>query len=122
MVADAIQRRERADRRNALEMSILMMNPAFADVADVDPDGSRMAASLTPREREVVGCIADAMENAAISEHLGIAIETVKRHLSTVCDKWGVDKRLEIGVAVYRRPALRVVIPIPSEKEMVQCL
>lgn len=112
---DLRKRDEAAARRLQTELAILtVLSPAFSQAAEGDPDGARMAARLTPRERVVVGCIADAMGNEGLAEYLGMSIETVKRHLSTIFDKLGMYSRTEVAVAVYRRPALRAAIPIPS--------
>lgn len=85
------------------------------EVVDMeDSPGERMLAQLTPREREVVGCIADGMPDKIICEHLGCSYQTVKRHLVNIRNKIGMTSRLEIAVAVYRHPSLLAAVPIPS--------
>lgn len=76
-----------------------------------------MVRALTLRERDIVGCIADGMSDAQVSEHLDIAFNTVKRHLMNVRNKLGMDNRTEIAVAVYRHPALYAAVTIPSLQE-----
>lgn len=51
---------------------------------------------LTPREREVLQCLAHGTTNNEIAYELGIAMETVKRHLSNIFDKLGVRSRREV--------------------------
>lgn len=122
MVADANQRRVRTEARNRLELECLRSIPGFNEAMIIDPDGGRMASCLTAKERIVVGCIADAMRNADVAAELSVSVETVKRHLSTICNKLGMDTRTEIAVAVYRRPALRLAVPIPSLLQEAVCL
>lgn len=61
-----------------------------------------MFNTLTPREREVVACVADAMDNKTAAAHLGISHETVKQHLVHIFKKLGVNSRLELAVSVHK--------------------
>jgi DNA-binding NarL/FixJ family response regulator len=52
---------------------------------------------LTPRELEVVSAIVrHSMATKDIAQHLGIAEDTVKKHISSSFDKLGVSNRLEL--------------------------
>jgi DNA-binding NarL/FixJ family response regulator len=53
---------------------------------------------LTPREREVVGCIVEGCSNREIAKQFTLSEETVKRHLSNIFDKTGVSTRLELAL------------------------
>ena len=55
-----------------------------------------MKTELTPREVEVTALVAAGYTNAAIASELRISFETVKRHLSNIFDKRGVDTRTEL--------------------------
>lgn len=66
------------------------------------PNGTGLPYSLTPRELEVVRCICDGMSNRDISRHFGISEETVKRHMSSLCDKTGQSSRLEVAIFAFR--------------------
>jgi NarL family two-component system response regulator LiaR len=50
---------------------------------------------LTPREKEVLGLLAQGMNNQQISEQLVISISTAKFHVSSVLTKLGVSSRTE---------------------------
>jgi DNA-binding CsgD family transcriptional regulator len=48
---------------------------------------------LTPREREVMQCVADGLSNAEIARVLVVEPSTVRKHLEHVFDKLGVRSR-----------------------------
>jgi DNA-binding NarL/FixJ family response regulator len=52
-------------------------------------------ASLTPREQEILGMLADGLPNKVIASRLGISDHTVKTHLESVFDKLGASTRAE---------------------------
>ena len=52
-------------------------------------------ATLSPRERTVLGLVADGLSNAAIAERLSLSEKTVRNHVSNVFDKLGVWSRAQ---------------------------
>ncbi len=52
-----------------------------------------LAARLTPREREVVGMVADGYRVSTIARELGLAASTVRNHLSAIFQKLGVGNQ-----------------------------
>jgi LuxR family maltose regulon positive regulatory protein len=62
--------------------------------------------SLSTREREIVGLIAQGQSNKEIARSLGITPETVKSHVKSIFVKLAVDKRAH---AVSRAQALRLL-------------
>ena len=48
---------------------------------------------LTPREREVLGCVARGLTNAQVARELWLAPSTVRKHLENVYAKLGVNTR-----------------------------
>lgn len=54
-------------------------------------------ATLTPREREVAGLVAEGLLNKVIAERLGIAEKTVQIHRGQVCRKLKVRSAVEIS-------------------------
>jgi LuxR family maltose regulon positive regulatory protein len=54
-----------------------------------------IAESLTPRERGILGLIAEGQSNKEIAQSLGIAPETVKSHVKNIFDKLSVEKRAQ---------------------------
>ncbi len=62
------------------------------------PDDSRSAESLSPREVEVLRCIAMGLSNKQISEQLGISDGTVKVHVKHVLKKLRFATRVEAAL------------------------
>jgi DNA-binding NarL/FixJ family response regulator len=66
-------------------------------VQPLDPDAARIA-SLTPREREIVGLVTQGYGTQKIADMLFISEKTVRNHLSSIYDKLGVSERLELAL------------------------
>jgi len=58
---------------------------------------------LTPREREVLTCIAEGLPNKLIARRLGIAEKTVKTHLTSVFQRIGVTDRTQAALWARER-------------------
>jgi DNA-binding CsgD family transcriptional regulator len=56
---------------------------------------------LTPRERQILGRVAEGRTNAEIAWHLGISPETVRKHLENAYDKLGVHTRTGAVAALF---------------------
>jgi DNA-binding NarL/FixJ family response regulator len=63
----------------------------------------RSPEELSPREREVLGLLAQGASNRAIAEALGITEGTVKCHVANVLSYFGVEDRTKAVVAAMRR-------------------
>jgi len=61
------------------------------------------AVDLTPREAEVLGCIAQGQSNREIAEGLHIAEKTVRIHVSSVLDKMGARDRTQATIYALQR-------------------
>jgi pimeloyl-ACP methyl ester carboxylesterase/DNA-binding CsgD family transcriptional regulator len=59
----------------------------------VAPDAPSVSSPFTGRELEVLGLVADGVDNEAIAERLSLSVRTVERHLSNVYAKLGVSGR-----------------------------
>jgi DNA-binding NarL/FixJ family response regulator len=66
------------------------------------PRTSENPAGLTPREREVVGLVAQGLRNAQIAQRLVVSEKTVDHHVSAVLRKLGASTRGEASVAARR--------------------
>lgn len=60
-------------------------------------------AHLTPKEREVLGLIAQGLSNKAIATALGIAEKTVKTHVSSLLAKLGQKSRTQVALFAKER-------------------
>jgi DNA-binding NarL/FixJ family response regulator len=65
-------------------------------------------ASLTPREQEVLGLLAQGLDNAAIAERLVLTTRTVQNHVSNVYGKLGVTSRTEAALLAIRAGLVEV--------------
>jgi DNA-binding NarL/FixJ family response regulator len=59
-------------------------------------------ATLTERERDVIGLICEGLPNKQIGQRLHISETTVRHHLTSIFDKLGVESRLELVIYAYR--------------------
>lgn len=57
---------------------------------------------LTPREREILACLARGKSNKAIAQELGISADTVKLHVRNVLSKLNLSSRVEAAVYAVR--------------------
>ena len=65
-------------------------------------ENTRLLASLTPRERAVLTCLAEGTgQREAIAERLHLSVNTVRTHLQNIMAKLGVHSALE-AVALTR--------------------
>jgi DNA-binding NarL/FixJ family response regulator len=64
--------------------------------------GEVLRAKLSPREIEVLALIAEGHDNAEIARVLFISPHTVKHHVRTICEKLGVQNRVQAAVRAAR--------------------
>jgi len=80
---------------------------AYAGKMTLSPEAAQVLAnsvvqpqisgnSITDRERDVLRCIVDGLNNNEIAEKLFISLGTVKFHVSNIFQKLGVDSRVEV--------------------------
>ena len=65
------------------------------EMARDDALRQRLLQSLTPREREVLGLMADGLDNRAIAAELGIGFTTVRGHVQNILEKLDAHSKLE---------------------------
>jgi DNA-binding NarL/FixJ family response regulator len=64
--------------------------------------------ALTPRELDVLELVARGWDNRRIAEGLYISRATVKRHISSILKKLGVDNRVQAAVRAVQEGILIV--------------
>lgn len=74
--------------------------------SEADLGSSSVLETLTTREKEILGLLANGQANKEIEENLFISIDTVKTHLKKIFQKLEVNSRLQ---AVTKANALGVV-------------
>ncbi len=62
-------------------------------VAGMRPRTGGPLARLTPRQREIMGLVAQGLTNSAIAERLVLAEKSVENQLTTIYSELGIDRR-----------------------------
>jgi len=86
-----------------------MTNTLFSQIARDTVAKGRPAAlnavRMTPREREVIGLIAEGLSNKEIAGRLHVATHTVKSHVRNIMEKLTLHTRLQIAAFAHRDDA-----------------
>ncbi len=64
--------------------------------------GALALETLSQREHEVLGLLAEGLSNQLIAERLGIGEKTVKTHVSSILRKLGVPSRTQAALYAVR--------------------
>jgi DNA-binding NarL/FixJ family response regulator len=82
-----------------------MMGQVLSDIVapktKKDPEMDRIA-TLTDREREVVGLVGEGLKSKDVAERLFISETTVRHHLTSIFSKLEVSDRVELMLFSYR--------------------
>jgi DNA-binding NarL/FixJ family response regulator len=81
----------------------VLLEPAVAELLLAgEPAAQGPAASLTDREREVLGQVAEGRSNREIARAFGLSEKTVKTHVSSILMKLGVADRTQAALYAVR--------------------
>ncbi|NBD09793.1 MULTISPECIES: response regulator transcription factor [Corallococcus] len=91
---------------HAVSRGLAVFDPGLTQVRaaprSTAPSGAPGPDTLTPREREVLGLLAEGLSNKAIADRLDISEHTAKFHVNAVLAKLGVQRRTEAVVRAAR--------------------
>ena len=89
---------------SAATVSAVAASAAAASAAKAcgGPEAARALATLTDREREVLGLVARGMSNAEIAEHLTISPATAKTHVAHLLTKLDARDRIQLVIIAYQ--------------------
>ncbi len=57
-----------------------------------------IADTLTPREKDVLAFLKHGLSNKEIANHLGLELVTIKLHVRSICQKFGVKNRTQAAL------------------------
>jgi len=79
---------------------------------EIAPDGEafpeEMFMPLSPREMEILHCIAHGLSNKEVARELGISQQTVKNHMTSILRKLAVNDRTQAALYALRRGWIRL--------------
>ncbi|MFB4299673.1 response regulator [Actinomadura sp. NTSP31] len=73
----------------------------YTDEPEPVPVDEGRVGHLTPRERELLICVARGLTNAEISQQRFISMSTTKTHISHLLDKLGARDRVQLTIFAY---------------------
>ena len=90
--------------RSAYEGKMTLSSEAAQVLANSVAQPQIPGEQLTERERDVLKCMVDGLNNNEIAESLVVSLGTVKFHISNIFHKLGVDSRVEaVKLAIEQR-------------------
>jgi DNA-binding NarL/FixJ family response regulator len=94
--------RSAAEGNVQLPPDVLIRLLATIRPAPLDAGSHQLADRVTPREREVLSCLASGANNLEIAQTLFIGEATVKTHVAHLQDKLHVRDRVQLVLLAYR--------------------
>ena len=91
-----LQASQQAVASEVIAFQVIQQRAQLASGAEVDP--ARVAASLSAREREVIGLVAAGRTDGEIATELFISKKTASVHVANIKSKLGASSRVEIAM------------------------
>ena len=91
-----LQASQQAVASEVIAFQVLQQRTQLASGAEIDP--ARVAASLSAREREVIGLVAAGHSDGEIASELFISKKTASVHVANIKGKLGASSRVEIAM------------------------
>lgn len=74
----------------------------FRELSQIDEVSSAVFSPLTPREVEILDCVAQGNSNKEIARQLNISDQTVKNHITSILRKLAVNDRTQAVIYALR--------------------
>ena len=91
----------------------VLVDSLFSQIVDQAVKGGKSklkkAVSMTKREKEVIGCLANGLSNKEIAQKLHISIFTIKSHIHNIMEKLAMHTRLEVANYSYTGETLKTI-------------
>jgi DNA-binding NarL/FixJ family response regulator len=87
----------------ARDVADRMLEELLENRSKAPDDDARRIATITAREREVIGLICEGLRNKEISDRLHISEATVSHHLTAIFRKLEVDDRISLVIFAVRK-------------------
>lgn len=78
------------------------------DIARILSAPNPPACGLTPRQLSILAEIVNGKANKHIAEALGISLDVVKKHVTSICEKLGAANRAEAVAIALRKHLLKI--------------
>lgn len=105
-LVDAVRAAVSGDRLFSTDITRRLIETFLTAGPPSDTDADRLGV-LTPKEREVLGCIAEGLSNAEIAHRLYVSEGTVKTHVTRVLTKLNLRDRVQAVVYAYEHGLVR---------------
>jgi PAS domain S-box-containing protein len=100
-VIEAVRRLRAGETLMPVEEAVELLRFAGAK-REQEHEARLTIAELTPREREVLGALAEGLDGKEIAEKLNISVPTERNHIASILAKLGVHSRLQALVFALR--------------------
>ena len=85
----------------------------------MDDAEERVFRSLTRQERMIMYWLVNSYSTAKLlAWKFGISQETIKRHLSNIFDKTGMDSSIELAIYILRKPGFEYNLKQEVERDV----